>query len=68
MAIAAILSKESSYDGHFDIVGKGVRDFLIAFNVNSVDIWHSFLTNRRNVVNISVWTLPPPIRPKIWGT
>ena len=54
----------ASYNNHFDIVGKGVRDFLIAFNVNSVDILHSFLTNRRNVVKIPVLTLPPPIHPK----
>ena len=53
----------ASYNGHFDIVGKGVHDFLIALNVTSVDILHSFLTNRRNVVKISVLTLPCPFTP-----
>ena len=54
----------ASYDGHFDIVGKGVHDFLIALNVTSDDILHSLLTNRRNVVKIPIFTLPPPIHPK----
>ena len=61
-------AKESSYNGHFYIVGKGVHDFLIALNVTSVDILHSFLTNRRNVVKISILTLPPSLQPKFEGS
>jgi hypothetical protein len=33
--------------------------------VTFADILPSFLTNRRNVVKISVFTLPPPFRPNV---
>ena len=45
-----------SYNGHFEIVEKGVHDFLIVLNVTSDDILHSLLTNRRNVVKIPMFT------------
>jgi len=54
--------KESSYNNHGYIFGKGVHKFIIPVNVNCLAIFHSFFANRRNVVKKSVLTLLPPIQ------
>ena len=53
------LEKGSSRTDDVDIFRKSIMDFLIAFHVSLVDIYHSFSVKRRNVNEITVFQLPP---------
>jgi hypothetical protein len=51
--------KGSRRTGDVDIFRKGVINFLIAFHISVIDIYHSLSVKRRNVNKIPVFQLLP---------
>ena len=63
--IFVFVNEINTAHGDVSIFKKSI-DFLIAFHISFVDIYHSVYIKRRNV-NKAVFQLPPPITPNFRG-